>query len=128
MVLATDMAQSGKLVCALESASAGSQGGFLPASAQDAILSLQVALKCADIGHLALGWTSHMRWVQRLEREFFAQGDREKKLHMPEVSFLMDRDKPGVSETQVGFFKHVALPLFRVFAGAFGQASPMLQA
>merc|ERR1712100_467018 len=85
------------------------------------------ALKCADLGHLSLCWSSHLRWVQLLEEEFFAQGDRESKLGMPDVSFLMDRKKPGASDTQVGFFDFVVLPLFRAFANAFPSASPMLQ-
>merc|ERR1712025_493437 len=73
-------------------------------SAQDATIALQMALKCADLGHLSLCWSSHMRWVQRLEAEFFAQGDKEMKQGMPEVSFLMDRNEPGASDSQVGFF------------------------
>jgi len=67
-----------------------------PASAKDAVSLLQVAMKCADLGHLALDWNLHVAWVQRLESEFFAQGDQEKALGLP-VSFLMDREKPGVS-------------------------------
>merc|ERR1712228_139831 len=108
--------------------SSGSDVAFVPASADEATVSLQLALKCADVGHLALGWPSHMRWVQCLEHEFFAQGDREKNRGMEQVSFLMDSDKPGVSETQVGFFNFVALPMFRTFVHAFPGASPMSSA
>jgi len=80
------------------------------------------------VGHLALGWELHGRWVERLEEEFFAQGDREKALGLDPVSFLMDRDKPGVSQTQTGFFEHVALPLYRALASAVPRAGPMLLA
>jgi len=128
MVLGTDMAEGGKLLKTFQEVTSGSKGDFAPASAQEVILSLQMALKCADVGHLALGWSTHMRWVRRLEEEFFAQGKQEKKLGMPEVSFLMDDEKPGVSETQVGFFNFVALPLFRSFTNAFAKALPMLSA
>merc|ERR1712070_212211 len=119
------MERNGQLVQAFQGASANTDGAFVPTSPEEAVLALQIALKCADIGHLALAWPVHMRWVKRLEQEFFAQGDQEKKLGMPEVSFLMDSDKPGVSETQVGFFNFVALPLFRTLAAAFPNASPM---
>ena len=30
---------------------------------------LKFALKCADVGHLALDWPGHLRWVQRLEED-----------------------------------------------------------
>jgi len=133
LVLGTDMAQNTKIVqsfrasrerCVADAAS--SVTPLAPSSADDAILALQVALKCADMGHLALSWSSHMQWVRRLETEFFSQGDKEKVLNMPETSFLMDREKPGVSETQTGFFDYVVFPLFRPFVEAFPLASPVL--
>jgi len=89
---------------------------------------MQMALKCADLGHLALPWTSHLRWVKRLEEEFFAQGDQEKKLGMLEISFLMDRNKGGPSDSQVGFFDFMVLPLFQAFVEAFPSLQPMLSA
>merc|ERR1719262_1742578 len=84
-------------------------------------------MKCADLGHLALTWDQHLTWVERLEAEFFAQGDREKALGLP-VSFLMDRDKPGASDTQIGFFNFVVLPLFRTLAHGAPGTRPMLEA
>ncbi len=53
---------------------------------------VQVALKCADVGHLSAPWEVHEQWVRGLEEEFFRQGDQEKLLHMS-VSPLMVR--PG---------------------------------
>lgn len=35
---------------------------------------MQVALKCADVGHLALPKEQHMYWVDQLQEEFFLQG------------------------------------------------------
>jgi len=89
------------------------------------MLLLQIAMKCADLGHLALDWSLHLKWVRRLECEFFAQGDREKQLGLP-VSFLMDREKPGASKSQIGFFDFVVLPLFRGLARAVPAASDIL--
>merc|ERR1712232_1296033 len=92
------------------------------------ILALQIALKCADLGHLATDWDAHCEWVSRLEEEFFLQGDQERLLGFEEVSFLMDRGAGGVSENQTGFFEYVALPLFRAMVKAFPDAQPMLDA
>merc|ERR1740123_846905 len=83
-------------------------------------------MKCADLGHLTLNWEDHLQWVRRLEEEFFSQGDREKDEGLP-VSFLMDREKPGVTKTQVGFFDHVVLPFFRTFVSLVPAAQPLLQ-
>jgi hypothetical protein len=130
LVLSTDMAESNKIVTSFQdtigSMDEQESSRFVPQSAQHAVMTLQMALKSADVGHLTLGWNMHLRWVQRLESEFFAQGDKEKTLGLPDISFLMDREKPGVSQTQVGFFEFVALPLFKSIAKAFPSASPML--
>lgn len=60
----------------------------------------QVALKCADLGHLAGSLSVHQRWLAGLEEEFFRQGDREKAAGLP-VSPLMDRGKQGITKSQV---------------------------
>ena len=36
-------------------------------------MAVQVALKCADIGHLAASPGVHKRWALLLEEEFFLQ-------------------------------------------------------
>ena len=61
----------------------------------------QVAIKCADLGHWALPNHLHQDWVDRLQTEFFAQGDREREAGLV-VSPLMDREKhSSLSSSQV---------------------------
>jgi len=136
LVLGTDMAQHGSILQAAGEALGGGSGAeaeaapaaaFEPTTRQQAMVLLQLAMKCSDLGHLALDWEVHLPWVRRLEEEFFKQGDREKAAGLP-VSFLMDRSKPGASATQVGFLDHVALPLFRMLARALPGAGPVLLA
>jgi hypothetical protein len=102
------------------------QSPYMPTKVPETNSALQIMLKCADLGHLALEWDAHVAWVERLETEFFAQGDMEKTLEFPEISFLMDRDRPGVSKTQTGFFQFVVVPLFTSLVRAFPAAKPML--
>lgn len=40
------------------------------------LMAVQVALKCADIGHLAASPEVHKRWALLLEKEFFLQVSR----------------------------------------------------
>jgi len=123
LVLATDMAEHKSLLDAFKGlVCTEGEGGV---SSAESLLVLKIAMKCADLGHLALGWGSHMRWVRRLEEEFFCQGDKEKNRAMP-PSFLMDRQKPGVSQSQMGFFNFVVLPLYRSFASTFPPVAPMV--
>mmetsp|Transcript_143224 Transcript_143224/g.249799 ORF Transcript_143224/g.249799 Transcript_143224/m.249799 type:complete len:907 (+) Transcript_143224:59-2779(+) len=135
LVLSTDMAEHGNILKKFKEATstdgkatasgAESASTITCSTPQQAITVLQMALKCSDLGHLSLSWGSHMRWVQRLEAEFFAQGDKELKMGT-DVSFLMDRTKQGASDTQVGFFDFVVLPLFRGLIAVFPEAQPMM--
>lgn len=132
LVISTDMANGGKILKSFNEAfgipAEISQAALqVPTTEKEATLLLQMAIKCADLGHLALKWDVHRQWVSKLEDEFFAQGDREKALGHP-VSFLMDRTKPGCSKTQTGFFKFVVIPLFRSLVAVAPQAQPVLDA
>ncbi|KAF5839155.1 hypothetical protein DUNSADRAFT_1468 [Dunaliella salina] len=98
-----------------------------PASLDDTqkLLLLQIALKCADLGHVCEEHQVHVRWVHPLEEEFYRQGDREKAAGLP-VSPLFDRDKPGVTKSQVGFFDVVVFPLFQALATLLPGVQPLL--
>ena len=60
-----------------------------------------MAMKCADLGHLASAEKVHLQWVSLLEEEMFRQGDMEKAKGYP-VSPLMDRSKTGITRSQPG--------------------------
>lgn len=126
LVLATDAAEDSKFREDFKR-NCFESGNFTLKSEADALLALQIALKCADLGHLATDWDEHVEWVARLEQEFFCQGDQEREHGFEEISFLMDRDVGGVSESQTGFFEFVAVPLFQVLISAFPSAQPMLE-
>mmetsp|Transcript_34757 Transcript_34757/g.108816 ORF Transcript_34757/g.108816 Transcript_34757/m.108816 type:complete len:699 (-) Transcript_34757:114-2210(-) len=82
------------------------------------ILVLQGAIKVADIGHVYADRDVHIRWAERLEEEMWRQGDLEKHRDL-KVSFLMDREKPGVTRSQPGFVDFVVMPLFETWAACF---------
>jgi hypothetical protein len=123
LVLGTDMAQGKTIQSSFKAAFAQSPR---VSSTNNMSLMLQMAMKCADLGHLTLDWEVHTKWVSRIEAEFFGQGDKEKAAGIP-VSFLMDRNQPGCSETQTGFFEFVALPLLQLLVEVVPAARPLLQ-
>ena len=86
-----------------------------------------MCLKCADLGHLTASKDVHCQWGDRLEEEFFRQGDSELEAGLP-VSALMDRTKGGVTKSQPGFFTIVALPMFQSFCTVFPTCQPLLKA
>jgi hypothetical protein len=133
LVLSTDMADNTRFVTAFKEvmqAPLDKQQGLdspcFASTQENSLLAMQVAMKCADVGHLSLSWPAHLQWVRRLQEEFFSQGDVERDRGLP-VSFLMDRNKPGVMDSQVGFFDFVALPLFDTLADAFPSTRHLLE-
>ncbi|GFR43842.1 hypothetical protein Agub_g4967 [Astrephomene gubernaculifera] len=100
--------------------------GPVPLDEAERLLSLQVALKVADLGHLGAKLETHKRWLAGLEEEFFRQGDMERQLGLP-ISPLFDRAKQGVSKSQVGFYDFVVLPLVNAVVGAFPGAEPLVR-
>ncbi|KAG2436202.1 hypothetical protein HXX76_006514 [Chlamydomonas incerta] len=97
-----------------------------PLDDTERMLTLQLALKVADIGHLGEDLEVHCKWLAGLEEEFFRQGDRERELGLP-ISPLFDRAKQGVSKSQVGFYDFVALPLVHALSSAFPNAAPIME-
>jgi cAMP-specific phosphodiesterase 4 len=84
-----------------------------------------MSLKVADLGHICSPFAIHKKWVLALEEEMFRQGDAERSINVP-ISPLCDRNKGGITESQVGFFRIVALPLLEAYVEQFPAASPLL--
>mmetsp|Transcript_7614 Transcript_7614/g.14984 ORF Transcript_7614/g.14984 Transcript_7614/m.14984 type:complete len:710 (-) Transcript_7614:20-2149(-) len=125
MVLATDMAEHMAIVSRLKSDLQKRlenpdddlvDGGDIPESLKT--LVLQAAIKLADTGHLFADNDVHVKWSVRLEEEMWRQGDVEVDVGM-KVSFLMDRNKPGVTKSQPGFLDFVIRPLFETWVACF---------
>ncbi|GAX77392.1 hypothetical protein CEUSTIGMA_g4838.t1 [Chlamydomonas eustigma] len=89
-------------------------------------LVLQMCLKMSDLGHLSSAPAVHVKWVQKLEAEFFIQGDKERSAGLP-VSPLMERTKEGITKSQPGFINVVVLPMYHSFCSAFPGCTPLLK-
>ncbi len=103
LVTLTDMQRHNEVVAKFrEHCSAGTM---------DCLTCLAFLLVCADLGHTAMSWKQHERWVLCLQEEMFRQGDREKSGNH-DVSPLCDRSKGGLVRCQVPFFDMVVLPMY----------------
>jgi len=68
-------------------------------------------LHIGDIAHPAKPWNIELKWSELIFREFFNQGDKEKKMNLP-ISFLCDRENTMISKSQIGFIKNIIMPSF----------------
>eukprot|EP00808_Paulinella_micropora_P008644 g53425.t1 len=89
---------------------------FANSNSEDMLLLLKVILHVADLGNPAKPETIMTIWTARITEEFFRQGDAERKLGMP-ISAMMDRTKPNIPNSQVGFIDVIVAPLFKTYAG-----------
>lgn len=80
---------------------------------------MNLGLHSADLSNPAKPRYIYCLWVERLMKEFYAQGDRERVLGLP-ISPMMDRHKPVVERSQVGFIDFVIKPLYVQWQGALG--------
>ena len=86
---------------------------FNPVSEESHVeMIMSLGIKLADVGHASKCKHLHAQWSDRIQEEFFTQGDEERRRGL-DVSKHMDRNKPDLVENQLGFFKYVALPLFQ---------------
>jgi hypothetical protein len=118
MVLATDMSQHLKYSSDLEaSIKAKKENGvwFKTESYEDRLVCLNMALHVGDLGNPAKPLRIYLEWTERVVEEFFRQGDREKELGIP-ISPMMNREKPNVEKSQIGFMDYVINPLFKLWS------------
>jgi len=79
-----------------------------------------------DIG--AQGKPFHLAklWSMKILSEFFAQGDQERELGFPEISFLCDRYNVNIAQSQVGFIDGIVSPIFKTFERIFPEVKATL--
>eukprot|EP01135_Chromosphaera_perkinsii_P011202 Nk52_evm29s2356 gene=Nk52_evmTU29s2356 len=108
MVLATDMADHFDYVASLKTQN---ETGFDLAHAEQRILALEIAIKCADISNQSKPNNLAIQWTTNIMNEFFLQGDEERALMLP-VSVFMDRNNTNVPKSQKGFIDFALNPLY----------------
>ena len=65
----------------------------------------------ADIGNNSRPFEIANEWAKLVIKEFFSQGEQEKKLGL-EVTMLCDRETTNFASSQYNFLTFVTLPLF----------------
>jgi 3',5'-cyclic-nucleotide phosphodiesterase len=73
-------------------------------------------MKVSDISNVARPFELADRSCDILNREFFAQGDLEKKVGIGLTSPLNDRESANKPKSQIGFYNFVCLPLYNLLA------------
>lgn len=109
-ILATDMAAHFEYISKLASRKE-SKKEWNRDEKDDRILLTQLTIKVADISNVAKMWDCSYSWTQFITKEFFQQGDLEKKKGI-NVAPFMDREKTNMFKNTCNFIDYVAAPFF----------------
>ncbi|XP_033125762.1 high affinity cAMP-specific 3',5'-cyclic phosphodiesterase 7A-like isoform X2 [Anneissia japonica] len=113
LILATDIARQAEFLKKFEE-HLNQKTLHMEANSSHRLFVLQIALKCADICNPCRKWEVSSRWSRMIVREFFGQGDQERRLGL-QVSELNDRTKNTCAKIQDGFIRFVVEPLFELW-------------
>lgn len=73
---------------------------------QMGMLAMKFCIKVSDIGHPTKSKPIHLAWSRLIMREFYAQGDEEKKRNFSSITPLCDReDSKTIPQSQKGFIR-----------------------
>ena len=79
------------------------------------LMAMKMAIKCSDIGHPTKIAPLHLKWSKLIMREFYTQGDEERK-RKQSISPLCDRkDKHSVPGSQKGFINFLVQPVYSLW-------------
>ena len=77
---------------------------------------MNVLIHSADISNPTKPFDIYFIWAELVVKEFYDQGDKEKKLNMP---CSCDRNKVTIYQSQLGFINFIEIPYFSVFINVF---------
>ena len=77
---------------------------------------MNVLIHSADISNPTKPFDIYFKWAELVVKEFYDQGDKEKKLNMP---CSCDRNKVTIYQSQLGFINYIEIPYFSSFVNVF---------
>jgi hypothetical protein len=127
-ILATDMANHGKVISLIKSKITVNEDGknfkfnLLTGNEQtkndEQQSLLDFIIHLADLAHNTRLFSISLKWVKLLSEEFWRQGDLEKQRNLP-ISFLCDRENTNIPQSQIGFISGFILPTFDCLSNIF---------
>ncbi|ELU14020.1 hypothetical protein CAPTEDRAFT_109907, partial [Capitella teleta] len=124
IILATDLSHHLRIMKDLETMA---EEGYDKKNPRHRSLLLFLLMTSCDLSDQTKNWTNSKKIAELIYQEFFSQGDLEKATGR-DVQEMMDRDRACIPLLQIDFLNKIALPVFRLLAKIFPDASEVLQA
>uniref|UniRef100_A0A3P9IKR7 Phosphodiesterase n=1 Tax=Oryzias latipes TaxID=8090 RepID=A0A3P9IKR7_ORYLA len=81
-------------------------------SAENRLLIKRMLIKCADVANPCRPLELCIEWAGRISEEYFAQTDEEKRLGLPVVMPVFDRNTCSVPKSQISFMDYFITDMF----------------
>ncbi|MBN3284945.1 PDE8A phosphodiesterase, partial [Polyodon spathula] len=81
-------------------------------SPENRILIKRMLIKCADISNPCRPLELCIEWAGRISEEYFAQTDEEKRLGLPVVMPVFDRNTCSIPKSQISFIDYFITDMF----------------
>lgn len=109
-IMATDMSIHFQLV---DETKAKAVNGLKLNDAADSIFACKILLHAADLSNPVRPFELTRSWAIRISEEFNAQVEKEKRLGLPVLGFMMIPDEIALCKNEIGFTYHVVAPMWR---------------
>ena len=90
---------------------------------QQAVISMCV--HCADLSNPAKKEAVNKIWIDLIFKEFFKQGDEERKLGL-QITLLCDRNTTNIYKSQIGFINFAVIPVYDALMQFIPEISPYM--
>uniref|UniRef100_A0A8C5E5E1 Phosphodiesterase n=1 Tax=Gouania willdenowi TaxID=441366 RepID=A0A8C5E5E1_GOUWI len=84
-------------------------------SPEDRLLVKRMLIKCADVANPCRPLELCIEWAGRISEEYFAQTDEEKRLGLPVVMPVFDRNTCSVPKSQISFIDYFITDMFNAW-------------
>jgi len=122
MILATDLSKHIKSLNDFKEFLGKNQDVIQRDNEEHRALVSKMLLICADLCNPAKPFNIARNWAEKIQEEFFLQGDKESSQNLP-VSPFMERGNSSLPQMQVNFATVIVIPLYEVM----GRILPILQ-
>jgi len=115
LVLSTDMAQHNCYLTRWKDLFANKGDTIDLKDKQNKQLMLKMIIKFSDISNPSKKYQNHVKWSERVTKEFYRQGDEEKAHQLP-VTRFMDRADPDMIGNQRAFITNMVKPCYEALS------------
>ncbi|XP_076393868.1 phosphodiesterase 8 isoform X2 [Megachile rotundata] len=86
---------------------------------ENVVLVKRMMIKCADVSNPTRPLKYCIEWARRIAEEYFSQTDEEKRLKLPVLMPMFDRQTCSIPKSQIGFVDYIINDMIETWDGQY---------